>query len=106
MKKYYCWRCERELPFLDEDEWAEMLPSLNDARGHFMDKYEDKLWQEREKRQQIAVSKFEELTGEPNMTFNAIEHHLLSEWGGECKECHELLRTSRAKFCASCGKKI
>lgn len=31
MKTYYCWKCQANLPFLDEEEWKQVSPFLVDA---------------------------------------------------------------------------
>lgn len=104
MKTYYCWRCKKKLPFLNQKEWADLQPVYKAAFGCFMDKYDDVLWAERVKRQKLAENKFEELAGMGGVAFAAIHHHRLQDWGSECSGCGELLRTPKSSFCANCGK--
>jgi hypothetical protein len=28
MKGYFCWRCNKKMPFLEEDEWQQISPLL------------------------------------------------------------------------------
>ena len=44
--------------------------------------------------------------GVANVAFDVIEHNRLQEWGEECCQCGELLRTPKAKCCANCSLKV
>jgi hypothetical protein len=103
MKTYYCWRCKKQMPLLDEDEWSEIQPFIKSCYGNPMDKYDEIKWARRVQRQQDAVKKFEELTCAADVAFDVIEHHRLLQWGEECRQCGELLRTPKARYCCNCG---
>ncbi|MGX5172436.1 hypothetical protein ACUR5C_07920 [Aliikangiella sp. IMCC44653] len=108
MKEYFCWRCDRIMPFLEETEWNEVSPLLGDAMQAIKDyreKHQCDLETARVNCKPEAMEKFEELTGMPGVHFETIYHHRLSEWGIECNQCNELLRTPRAKMCVNCGAK-
>jgi len=105
MKIYNCWRCKKRLPFLNEKEWADLQPYIKKSAGGLIGKYDDALRAERVERQKSAVKKVEELTGETGISFYAIGHHRLEDWGPECSGCGELLRTPKSSFCANCGKR-
>ena len=53
-----------------------------------------------------ALEKYFELTGYREENPDALWHHRLSGFGSECVQCGHLLRTPRASFCASCGRKV
>ena len=48
--------------------------------------------------------KYEEITGYKELNQNAIIHHRISDYGELCEDCGKPLRTSKASFCAACGK--
>lgn len=105
MKTYYCWKCQGNLPFLDEKEWIQIEPLIEDAIKEIQE-YRMQAGCNLSTAQQnvvpLVTKKFEELTGVSNMCYEAICHHRLSKWGDECKKCGHLLRTPKAKFCTSC----
>lgn len=104
----YCWRCNMELPMLDESEWARLGPLLAHTIGDFIslqratgaslgDAQESGLFG----RQALAF--YRELTGFAETNVNALHHHRLSLYGPPCDACGKPLRTPRAKLCAACG---
>jgi len=106
MKIYYCWKCRRDMPFLDETEWAQVAPLYvadKEAIVEYRNENGTSLKDARTVVQGPAAQKFEELTGFKGVHFDIIHHHRLSDWGPECPHCKHLLRTSEAKFCANCG---
>lgn len=96
------------MPFLEEDEWAQLAPSLS----HMV---EDIKLYRRENGVDLdsalknaplkAKNVFEEITGFTGVHPNAISHHRLSAWGPECIQCENLLRTPQASTCVYCGYK-
>ena len=108
MKKYYCWKCKKDMPFLEEDEWKQVGPLLSDARRaikEFREEQNCDLQEALRKCRPKATLKFEELTGLSGIHFHIIQHHRLKDWGEECPDCGHLLRTPKAKFCANCGRR-
>lgn len=106
MRRYYCWRCEQKMPFLEEDEWETISPLLADAARaitSYRTEHDCDLATARRNCKPEAMIKLEEITGMPGIHFDTIYHHRLSDWGIECHECGELLRTPRANYCANCG---
>ena len=101
----YCWRCEIEVPFLNEEEYEEILKQYRDCMLSVKD-YRDK-----NKLQQPPINDlfapvretYEKITGCKNMHHNAIMHHRLSDLGADCPSCGKPLRTLRAKLCPECG---
>lgn len=105
----YYWRCDRELPMLDEDEWAVMQPLLGRTISDFQD--------ERTKTGiglseaqatgvfgRRALALYRESTGFEETNVNALWHHRLSLYGPPCVHCGKPLRTPRARLCAACGR--
>ena len=76
-----------EIPMLEEHEWAELLPYLQQGSGGA----------------QEVRARYKQITGfdEPNPI--AIWHHRFSLFGPPCEVCGKPLRTPRAKLCAECG---
>jgi len=66
MKKSYCWRCKKTLPFLDEGEWSALVPVLNAGRRKLTEEKDDPAV---EARQQRAEAKFKEIAGEGDVSF-------------------------------------
>ena len=105
-RTFYCWRCKCDVPMLDESQWARVSPypdetieavkdyrrrtgaSVIDAKRHVANR---------------ACEEFEKRTGYKETNYLAIYHHRLSKYGLPCRHCGNLLRTPRARFCASCG---
>lgn len=89
-KELYCWRCKIEMPMLDEDEWARIVPHLNAAVG------DQAAWDK-------SFELYEEITGRRETNINAIFHHRIANYGPPCTSCGKPLRTPKASLCAACG---
>ena len=108
MQRYYCWKCDREMPFLDEQEWQQIEPLIPLAKQELINYRKNNhcdLKTARENCHPQVTQVFEVITGLSGIHFDIIKHHRLSEWGEECPKCKHLLRTSKASFCANCGWK-
>jgi hypothetical protein len=108
MKEYFCWRCNKKMPFLEEDEWQQISPLLKgtiEAIKDYRKKHKCDLETARRNCQTKLRAKFKELTGMSGINYETVCHHRLKEWGQECPKCGYLLRTVQAKFCANCGWK-
>ncbi len=106
MKQYFCWRCKKVMPFLEEMEWKQVSPLLEGAIKTVKDsrhKPIGDLHAAHENCMAVATTKFEELTGVPGVSFWTIFHHRLKDWGKECPSCGCLLMTPRTRLCAHCG---
>lgn len=105
METHFCWKCKKEMPFLDEKEWKKVSPLLRPS----MQELRDYLTQHRcsldvarkAVKTQVGI-KFEQITGMSGIHFETIYHHRRSAWGPVCRHCGLLLRTSKAKLCAQC----
>ena len=109
MKTYFCWRCQDNVPFLEENEWAEFEPY---ARGtvRALKQYREEtgagLAEAKLAVEDSAVRRFFEMTGYRLPSWESAYHHRLADWGPECDGCGHLLRTPMASFCANCGKRV
>jgi hypothetical protein len=82
-KVHYCWRCQMEIPMLDEQEWAEVLPSLHQGA-------------------QEALTHYNQMTGLGEANPNAIWHHRTGIYGPPCENCGKPYRTPHVKYCVAC----
>ena len=105
----WCWRCQMDIPMLDEEEWQQMAPYLSGALSRI------KEYRERTGRSlaeawtaglnQPALAMYAQITGFEETNINAIHHHRRSLYGPDCVTCGKPLRTERASFCAACGSR-
>lgn len=109
MKIQWCWRCKKDVPMLDEEEWAvvrrlrvetlraykqlEESRGLADAREAF------------DRRNGLLGETLNHITGETNeYPYACINHaHRIAERGGPCARCGKVLRTPNAVQCFECG---
>ena len=104
---YYCWRCEMEIPMLEDHEWREIAPLLENPVAkikNYIKKHDVDLKTAQIEALKPAEEKYFELTGFKENNHLALWHHRLSDYGPECKKCGHLFRTSKASFCANCGQ--
>lgn len=105
-KPLYCWRCDMVLPMLDEDEWAELAPLLDNMVERikaYRERYGVGLSEARDHVYDDALAFYHALTGRMETNPNALWHHRLADYGPPCAQCGKPLRTPRAKLCAACG---
>jgi hypothetical protein len=106
MRMLWCWRCQAEMPMLDEDEFASvnalyrecMLASKEFREAHRLPGESGSI----DERFAPVRRRYEELTGMKDCHQNAILHHRLSLYGPPCGACGRPLRTPRAGVCGSC----
>ena len=107
-ESHNCWRCKRVVPFLDENEWAQVEPlirkSVEDVKRYREQTGATVPEALGQHRATAALAKFAQLTGYFESDANAIWHHRRSLYGTACTTCGELLRTPRARHCAGCGR--
>jgi hypothetical protein len=96
MKTMFCWRCQRDMPMLDEEEFREI-----DAL-HYQGSRRPGL--PVEERFRPLLQRYLEMTGFEKTNPLAVLHHRISLYGQTCENCGKPLRTSEATFCAECGK--
>ena len=104
MKVLWCWRCQMDIPMLDEEEFARVAPLYMASAKHV-------LASEAAKKRGDTVgtelppmcAEYERLTGFHETNPNAVMHHRLSLYGPPCAACGKPLRTPQARHCAACG---
>ncbi|MDQ2793537.1 MAG: hypothetical protein M3Y12_05955 [Bacteroidota bacterium] len=110
MKMLWCWRCQREIPMLEDKE----LALVNQARAEGMALVEAAAQRRGTtivpmqltgvaSRLQPMLEMYKLLTGFEETNPNAVMHHAVHLYGPPCPQCHKPLRTSEARFCAACG---
>lgn len=93
---------------LTEKEWEIVGPLLENSIRRVKASYrgrKEELSQAFSEMGKEACAAYEKLTGFHETNFNALWHHRLTLYGPECPACGHLLRTSKASFCAHCGRK-
>ena len=97
MKFLWCWRCKRDMPMLDADEFKVVLSKFdpNEVR-----KFGEKRFQG------PMLDEYERITGFAETNINALYHHRLSLYGPPCSKCGKPLRSPMAKICASCWEPV
>lgn len=104
----YAYRVGREVALLNEEEWSQIAPLLNDRIKWIKEHRKATGCSIEEARQfepvgQSALRKYQELTG------IALEHPdqlwgvRMNDYGSLCPKCEKPFRTPRAKLCAVCG---
>lgn len=96
----WCWRCQRVLPMLDEDEFwrisALIRAGFAAARSRPREGGLATVFTE-------ALREYERITGFAETNGNALSHHRIALYGPDCAACGRPLRTKAARHCASCG---
>src|SRR5689334_3846841 len=108
MEKRWCWRCHREVGYLDDDEAAIVQQLMVDQFAVDDDASTPNFFERVRRLQQPAIDAYVDMTGEEppshmNHAWHVLYRHRLSLLGPTCLECGKPLRTPRASFCANCG---
>ncbi|KRD73883.1 hypothetical protein ASE43_17540 [Lysobacter sp. Root983] len=105
----YCWRCDRVLPMLTDEEWQSMEPLLmrviEDVQRHRVITGDGLAAAMQSVDSLRALSFYERLTGFREANPNALWHHRASLYGPPCTNCGKPLRTPQASYCPACGAK-
>ncbi|RYG60746.1 hypothetical protein EON80_24465 [bacterium] len=95
MKTMFCWRCQMEIPMLDEAEYAVVYQlyrqGFHSQSGRLAERFRP------------LVEKYNELTGFGETNHLATLHHRIAKYGSPCTQCGKPLRSPKASFCAACG---
>jgi hypothetical protein len=118
-KVLWCWRCGREVPMLEDDEWAVLVEahraSSNPERAMAIIEREQRRRglppvlplpadaSPVQRRLRHLTAGYELFTGVPESNPNAVWHHVVSQHGPPCAACGKPLRSPRAETCAVCG---
>jgi len=107
VKTLYCWRCDTDIPMLEDSEWKEVAPHLEDGLRAMKDLRRNSSMSIHQAKDEIygrgALQRYFELTGYRETNINALWHHRVSQYGPPCSVCGKPLRTPKAKMCAACG---
>lgn len=102
----YCWRCEREVPLLDEEEYARVKEllwkdtrTIKDYRGEHGASLQQAL---REAPYGESLREYERITGFRETNMEVLWHHRLSKYGPPCERCGRPRRTPAATRCVDC----
>lgn len=103
----YCWRCDKVVPMLDEEEWVLVESALRGAISEIQSyraTHDVSLSEAmRQGYGQKALALYLELTGFSETNADALWHHRISDYGLPCVACGKPLRTPHASFCPACG---
>jgi hypothetical protein len=91
----YCWRCQMDIPMLEDHEAEYVLGPMYRSRGRNF--HGARL---------EGLKRYQELTNFPETNINAVWHHIIRQYGPPCSVCGKPLRTPRAKMCAACGAEV
>ena len=106
MEIEYCWRFKEYLPLLNESEWDQISPLLENTIGKikaYRAEHGCDIPTARAHCGAEAVAKFEQITGYRDINYDAIFYLRRINYGPKCLNCGKLFRTPRARYCASCG---
>ena len=108
MQVLWCWRCQMDIPMLDEEEWQQVAQSLGEgdhSRKRFRKKHGLPLEAVSPEDHFLpALRAYERITGFAETNPSALFHHRIALYGPPCHACGKPLRTPEAKLCASCGE--
>ena len=110
MKEMFCWRCKRNVPMLDEQEFA-AVDQVNRNCIEAVKQYR------REHRMSLAETPtdelyrpvheiYERLTGATGFSIGEILTHRIALYGRPCPNCDKPLRTPKARKCYECGTNV
>jgi hypothetical protein len=108
MRVGFCWRCKKDVPTLDDNEF-EQITTLLSAADQELPEYREAF---NIPDGDVTVDEllrpvfdvYEKMTGVRTSNTSEIMHHRLSLYGPPCSSCGKLLRTPQAAKCLMCGK--
>ena len=107
MQVLYCWRCELELPMLEEHEWSSFGVLLHSGLGNVKqfraETGKSLAGVPLAEIYRPALDEYERITGFKETNPNALFHHRVSLYGPPCSACGKPLRTPSATKCVECG---
>ncbi|NMO16116.1 hypothetical protein HPC49_17845 [Pyxidicoccus fallax] len=108
MKVLWCWRCQMDIPMLDEAEFEQVMQVYAECRRGGIKASLPKEGASINDRIAALLApvcaEYTRLTGFPETNVNAVLHHRLSLFGPPCATCGKPLRTPQARYCAACGE--
>ncbi len=107
MRVMWCWRCQRDVHMLDEDEFAVIAQLWRDctlAVKEYRQKNGASLADTPIRDiHEPARREYERITGMRDYDPNTIMHHSVAEHGPLCQACGTPLRSPKARRCVVCG---
>jgi hypothetical protein len=107
MKIQYCWRCDADVPMLDETEYAEVravYDSCRRAAKSYRSRRAASLDQTALAELYRPVQQaYARITGAVEAPDHLLKHRLAA-YGPACQRCGRPLRTPKARQCAACGE--
>ena len=107
MQNLYCWRCNADMPMLDETEFEVVSKLLSEgivATKEYRERFGLSLAELNLKERFVpALDAYFRITGFRESNPSALWHHRLSLYGPPCPGCGRPFRTPRAQLCAACG---
>lgn len=112
MKTRYCWRCDIDVPMLDEEEFKLCLKAKEEGQKVVEEEIRKRniqnyqwLTESEIKFKSLVhfVNMYRVITGFPETNPNAIWHHTIDTFGPDCPSCKKPLRTKKAGYCVYCG---
>lgn len=104
MKVLWCWRCQMDVPMLDEAEFERVARLYGEPfRNLKASRASDRTPSSLKAVFAPVCAEYERLTGFYETNANAVMHHRLSLFGPPCATCGKPLRTPQARHCAACG---
>ncbi len=104
MKVLWCWRCQQDIPMLDEREFRRFHQAFYSALKVSLppsapgEEVSDPFKE--------VLRIYNEMTGFKETNPTAIFHHRISLYGPPCITCGKPLRTPKARLCVGCGTPV
>jgi hypothetical protein len=108
MKIQWCWRCRKDVPMFDEEEYEVISRLYSDgleASKRFMQQHKvsaDKI--PLDKLYLPLIDMHEKMTGVRETNQEEIRKHRITDFGPLCQKCGKVLRSSKAVKCYECGR--
>lgn len=105
MKMMWCWRCQCEMPMLDDEEYHQFARVLQEGIQQYKFRKQNGEKLTMNEIFEPAMKEYERMTGLAGIHPNVIAHHRIADFGDPCTNCGKPLRTPQAKLCAACGQR-
>ena len=107
MQVLWCWRCQEDVPMLDEGEFAridELYRECTAAVQQYRQDHSAPLSQTPvDDLYRPVRDEYARLTGRTGDHQDEVLRHRLAHHGPPCSVCGKPLRTPEARICAACG---
>src|SRR5262245_1999725 len=106
MKMLWCWRCQMDIPMLDEVEFEQVASVMRGCWSAAKQQREAHTLPVEQIHATLfapALAEYRRLTGFDETNHVALYHHRISLYGPPCTSCGKPMRTPAAQRCAACG---